>query len=394
MIAREGLQNVQGSDLFLINEAQKIKLDAMLREKGLAGFTDLNRPLFGALRRIVQYKEQGIYIPLMEWITGDRDKTYDTPYGKRLGLGANILLGGVGRDPVGMDWERQFKEMQQDPRFKGKFVFINETGTEVMHKAVTGSNFWLETPRHTREASGTSGGRAGLNGVLVIGTATGEILAFVRNGENGWSVSPFEGWDLGTVAWGFELGNDVILRRFYDQGVPLIMDAMTEAADIYYAYREGTSTEMADRMQNMLVSAHEEVDIKEMVRHYGIFLDETLRGTGAAGYEAEREKYERGEGKYGGIDLNPALFQLKIKRDGKGIPLPKQTQPLQSIDIEGFIPVIINVAPVPNLPQSIGILGEAVIEQPAEDDQVQTTPVNVTPDQFSYLQNRRQLGNL
>ncbi|MCD4781751.1 MAG: hypothetical protein K8S27_14575 [Candidatus Omnitrophica bacterium] len=377
LITREGVENVQGRDLFLINEAQKEALNVMLKEKGLNGFDNLDRPLFGALRRLVQYKEQGIYIPIMEWITGERDQTYDTPWGKRLGLGANILLGGVGRDQSGMDWERQLKQMQNDPRFKGKFIFINETGTEVMQKAVSGSNIWLETPRHTREASGTSGGRAGLNGVLVIGTATGEILSFIRNGENGWSVNPFEGWDLGTLAWGFELGSDDIVRRFNSQGVPMIMASMQEASELYYSYRAGTSTEFAQRQESILISAHQSVDIKEMVKHYGIFFDETLRGTGAAGYEVERDKFEKGEGKYGGIDLNPALFQLKIRRDGKGVPLPKQKQPVQSIDIDGFIPVIINVVPLPNLPQSIGILGEAIIEQPVADDRVQTAPVIV-----------------
>ena len=57
----------------------------------------------------------------------------------------------------------------------------------------------------------------------------------------------------------------------------------------------------------------------------------------------------------GGIDLNPANLNLQIKRDEKGIPLPLEFQDPQMMqNINGFIPVIINITPVTNLP----ILGE------------------------------------
>ncbi|MCC6758537.1 MAG: hypothetical protein IT395_02780 [Candidatus Omnitrophica bacterium] len=49
--------------------------------------------------------------------------------------------------------------------------------------------------------------------------------------------------------------------------------------------------------------------------------------------------------KKGGIDFNPAVFDLQIKRDGKGVPLPLPQQSLENIHIEGFYPVIINIQP-------------------------------------------------
>ena len=54
----------------------------------------------------------------------------------------------------------------------------------------------------------------------------------------------------------------------------------------------------------------------------------------------------------GGIDLNPAQMNLQIKRDGNGVPLPVDMQPA-NMDIDGFIPVIINVTPV-DLPLLLG----------------------------------------
>lgn len=61
------------------------------------------------------------------------------------------------------------------------------------------------------------------------------------------------------------------------------------------------------------------------------------------------------EKKYGGINLNPALLDLQIKRDENGIPLPVSEQPIQQINIEGIMPVIINITPVANLPMMLGI---------------------------------------
>ena len=59
----------------------------------------------------------------------------------------------------------------------------------------------------------------------------------------------------------------------------------------------------------------------------------------------------------GGIDLNPKLLDMQIKRDGQGVPLPVGQQPITTMQIEGFLPIIINVTPV-NLPLLLGAAGE------------------------------------
>ncbi len=56
----------------------------------------------------------------------------------------------------------------------------------------------------------------------------------------------------------------------------------------------------------------------------------------------------------GGINLDPELLDLQIKRDDNGIPLPLPQQPLQQINIEGFLPVILNIVPATNLPLILG----------------------------------------
>jgi hypothetical protein len=70
------------------------------------------------------------------------------------------------------------------------------------------------------------------------------------------------------------------------------------------------------------------------------------------------------EAKYGGINLNPAVLDLQIKRDGNGVPLPLPMQPIGNMKIEGFFPVIINVTPI-NLPLLMGFNDTKDTQTPA-----------------------------
>jgi malate synthase A/acyl carrier protein len=74
--------------------------------------------------------------------------------------------------------------------------------------------------------------------------------------------------------------------------------------------------------------------------------------------EIEPVAVDAGPARKGGIDLNSALLDLQIKRDGNGVPLPLPLQPLQNMRIDGFYPVIINITPVANLPLLLGMARE------------------------------------
>ncbi len=56
----------------------------------------------------------------------------------------------------------------------------------------------------------------------------------------------------------------------------------------------------------------------------------------------------------GGINFNPAILDLQIKRNSNGVPLKLEFQSIENINIEGFIPVIIDVVPV-SLPSLLEI---------------------------------------
>ncbi len=48
----------------------------------------------------------------------------------------------------------------------------------------------------------------------------------------------------------------------------------------------------------------------------------------------------------GGIDFNSEALNLRIKRDGSGVPLPLPMQNLEGLDIQGFVPEVLSITPV------------------------------------------------
>lgn len=77
-------------------------------------------------------------------------------------------------------------------RGKIKIVVISNYNLKIARKLVTGSDIWLNTPVPPREASGTSGMKAALNGVLNLSVADGWWI-------EGYDMFPYAGWSfLGT----------------------------------------------------------------------------------------------------------------------------------------------------------------------------------------------------
>ena len=60
----------------------------------------------------------------------------------------------------------------------------------------------------------------------------------------------------------------------------------------------------------------------------------------------------------GGIDLNSEFLDMQIKRDGNGVPLPLEFQDYENINVQGFVPLIIDVTPAVNIPILSSIIDE------------------------------------
>lgn len=71
--------------------------------------------------------------------------------------------------------------------FLGKIIFLENYNMDTAEYMVQGSDVWLNTPRRPLEASGTSGQKAGANGVLNCSVLDG-WWAEGCNGKNGWVI--------------------------------------------------------------------------------------------------------------------------------------------------------------------------------------------------------------
>jgi glycogen phosphorylase len=75
----------------------------------------------------------------------------------------------------------------KDARFGGRLAFLEDYDMNIARYLVQGVDVWLNTPRRPREASGTSGMKAALNGVLNFSILDGWWREGF-NGHNGWAI--------------------------------------------------------------------------------------------------------------------------------------------------------------------------------------------------------------
>ena len=109
----------------------------------------------------------------------------------------------------------------RDPRFEGRIAFVEDYDLHVAHRMIQGVDLWLNLPRVPKEASGTSGMKAALNGVPQLSTVDG-WWAEGFTGDNGWALPPVEGSDdeIDTLDHRhvFELLEREIVPMYYDRG--------------------------------------------------------------------------------------------------------------------------------------------------------------------------------
>src|ERR1039457_6787086 len=82
---------------------------------------------------------------------------------------------------------QQIAELMRDPKFRDKFVFVDDYDINVGRHFVQGVDVWLNNPRRPLEASGTSGQKVVLNGGLNLSILDG-WWAEAFDGGNGFSI--------------------------------------------------------------------------------------------------------------------------------------------------------------------------------------------------------------
>ena len=91
------------------------------------------------------------------------------------------------QDKEGQDLIKYIHEMSLMPQFKGKIFILENYNIGIARYLVSGVDVWLNNPRRPMEASGTSGEKASVNGVLNCSILDG-WWAEGYTGNNGWAI--------------------------------------------------------------------------------------------------------------------------------------------------------------------------------------------------------------
>jgi len=163
----------------LRNHGSEAHLERMLK---YANPLDPNVLTIGFARRFATYKRATLMFENMDWmrqIINEADKP--------------VLFIFAGKahpaDKPGQDLIRRIHEISRWPEFEGRLLMVEGYDLGFARRLVSGCDVWLNNPIYPLEASGTSGMKAAMNGVLNLSVTDG-WWDEGYDGSNGWAIKP------------------------------------------------------------------------------------------------------------------------------------------------------------------------------------------------------------
>ncbi|MFW6043315.1 MAG: alpha-glucan family phosphorylase, partial [Marinilabiliaceae bacterium] len=124
-------------------------------------------------------------------------------------------------DEAGQALIKHIVELSKQPEFVGKIIFLENYDMELGKRLVSGVDVWLNTPTRPLEASGTSGQKAELNGVLNFSVLDGWWYEGYEE-EAGWAITDKRSFD--NQDFQDELDAATIYSILENEVVPLFYD--------------------------------------------------------------------------------------------------------------------------------------------------------------------------
>lgn len=121
-------------------------------------------------------------------------------------------------DKAGQDLIKKIVEVSKMPQFLGKIIFLQNYDMELARRMVQGVDVWMNTPTRPLEASGTSGEKAVMNGVLHFSVLDGWWVEGYKEGA-GWMLPMESTFD--DPRYQDELDAEMIYATIEEQIAPL-----------------------------------------------------------------------------------------------------------------------------------------------------------------------------
>ena len=165
-------------------------------------------------------------------------------------------------DTEGQDLIKQIHEISMMPQFKGKIFILENYNIGMARYLISGVDVWLNNPRRPMEASGTSGEKASVNGVINFSVLDG-WWAEGYTGTNGWAIGTNATYES------YEIQDKADSNSIYNILENKIIPA-------YYAKKDedGVSKEWVKIMKNSIITTGGNYSTARMLVDYteGLYL--------------------------------------------------------------------------------------------------------------------------
>jgi len=158
-------------------------------------------------------------------------------------------------DNIGKEVIKHIIHISRDLDLRHRIVFIEDYDMNVAHYLVQGSDVWLNNPRRPAEASGTSGMKAAVNGVLNISVLDGWWCEGY-NGENGWKIG--SGEEYSDCSYQDEIESKAIYDILEKDVVPTF----------YHRGHDGLPREWITKMKTSMQSICPAFNTNRMIEEY------------------------------------------------------------------------------------------------------------------------------
>lgn len=192
----KNVEKIPDAELWRVHQSRKEKLLKIVKNstierlrrynyayddiEQMVGKLDPNVLTIGFARRFATYKRATLIFRDLERITQIFNEK---------NMPVQIIFAGKAHpsDREGQDLIRFIHDISLKPQFKGKVFILENYNIGMSRYLISGVDVWLNNPRRPLEASGTSGQKAAINGVINFSVLDG-WWAEGYNQKNGWTI--------------------------------------------------------------------------------------------------------------------------------------------------------------------------------------------------------------
>ena len=159
-------------------------------------------------------------------------------------------------DKEGQDLIKYIHEVSMKPQFKGKIFLLENYNIAMSRYLISGVDVWLNNPRRPMEASGTSGQKASVNGVINFSVLDG-WWAEGYNQKNGWTIgdnTEYQSYEEQDIA-----DSESLYNTLENKIIPLYYENKKE---------DGVSDKWMEMFKNSIISTGGKYSTSRMVIDY------------------------------------------------------------------------------------------------------------------------------